>query len=48
MLPSNILLLHREVVEFVPKLIDQEVARLIHETEALNVATLAVLTDVDV
>ena len=47
-LPPNILLLHREVVEFVPKLIDQEVARLIHETEALNIATLAVLTDVDV
>ena len=48
MLPPHALLLQGIVVELVPQLIDQEVSCIIDKTEALNVTTLAVLTDINV
>ena len=48
MLPAHVCRLHFVVVQCVPKLIYEEVTTLVNETYTLNVATLAILADVNV
>lgn len=47
-LPSHVLLLHGIIVELVPELVDMVGTLLVDQPNALYVATLAVLAEVDV
>ena len=48
MLPAHVCRLHFVVVQCVPKLIYEEVTTLVNKTYTLNVATLAILADINV